>query len=59
MVQVMHLFPEGTKIEPVFKSQADYEKWCDDFYKDVAPKLRELELARARSWEKAAHKIYF
>jgi len=59
MVEEMHIFPPGTKVTPVFESREAYEKWRDDFYRDVAPKLKELELARARSWEAVRNKIYF
>lgn len=39
----------GVKSEPLFKKQADYDKFCQEFVADVEPKQRESRLAHARS----------
>lgn len=53
------LFPDGARVKPVFKSEEDFRKFQDRFYKAVKPELDKLDRARARSWEEASHKVYF
>jgi chloramphenicol O-acetyltransferase len=44
-------FPKGSK--PLFKSQKDYEKFREEYIKEVAPEMEKHRIARAKSEHEA------
>ncbi len=60
MKQEFELIPNHkNKFKPFFSSQEDYEKWKEEFYKQVKPELDRYRTARWLSEESARQRLIF
>lgn len=48
-VTLINLLPEGVVSQPLFKTEEEYQTFRESYIEEVGPKLREYDLARARS----------
>lgn len=49
VVTLVELLPEVVKSEPLFKTEEEYQIFRESYMVEVCSKLREFDLARARS----------
>ena len=47
-------FPQS---KPFFKTEEEYQRFRDNFIKDVAPKMKKWQIARMRSEQAARNRI--
>lgn len=43
--------------KPLFKSDKEYQEFCDNFYDKIAPELEDLRIKRLRSEQEALIRI--
>ncbi len=53
----IEIIPKGVKIEPLFKTDEDYQKFRDEYSRKVIPELEKWERARALSCHEAQNRL--
>ena len=48
-VTLIELLPGGVKGEPLFKTEEEYQRFREEFMREVAPDMEKYALARALS----------